>query len=117
MYIIIKHKDGTETVYSTNEHGDNIISRVRMQVELHNRDNKDDIRECYESEVWPPVDIDKSQNRIWEIKSELANIDAQTIRPLRAKLACTDSNTDTEKLKELETRAEALRAELKTLES
>ena len=53
--------------------------------------------------------------RMSEIKSELSYIDSQTIRPLRAKMAGTDTKSDIDKLAELESRADALRKEMESL--
>ena len=53
--------------------------------------------------------------RISEIKSELSHIDSQTIRPLRAKMAGTDTKTDIDKLSELESQAGVLRKEMESL--
>ena len=50
------------------------------------------------------IDEREKQKRISEIKSELNNIDMKSIRPARA--------GETERLKELESEAEILRAEL-----
>ena len=50
-----------------------------------------------------------------EIYAELESIDTQTIRPLRAKLTGLATSQDEVKLLELETKANALREELKTL--
>ena len=55
------------------------------------------------------------QNRIAEIKGLLSNIDTQTVRPLRAKIAGTATTTDEDKLSELEAEAVRLRDELKIL--
>jgi hypothetical protein len=52
------------------------------------------------------------QKRIAEIQSQLDNIDHQSVRPLRAKLAGTDTQADREKLEELENEAAILRDEL-----
>ena len=61
------------------------------------------------------IDDKVKQNRIAEIKSELSHIDSQTIRPLRAKMAGTDTKTDIDKLSELENRAGILRKEMESL--
>ena len=53
--------------------------------------------------------------RISEIKSELLYIDSQTIRPLRAKMAGTDTKSDIDKLSELEIQAGVLRKEMESL--
>lgn len=61
------------------------------------------------------IDDKIKQNRIAEIKSELSYIDYQTIRPLRAKMAGTDTKSDIDKLAELESRAGILRKEMESL--
>lgn len=50
-----------------------------------------------------------------EILQRLNEIDAETIRPLRAKLAGVSTEEDETKLIELETEAEKLREELSSL--
>jgi hypothetical protein len=55
------------------------------------------------------------QKRIAEIQSQLDNIDRQSVRPLRAKLAGTDTQADRERLEELEAEASTLRTELNKL--
>lgn len=59
--------------------------------------------------------LDK-QDRIAEIKSRLGVIDALSARPLRAIIAGTATDVDKQKLTDLETEAQTLRAELATLE-
>ena len=61
------------------------------------------------------IDDKVKQNRIAEIKGLLSNIDTQTVRPLRAKIAGTATTTDENKLSELETEAYKLREELNYL--
>lgn len=56
-----------------------------------------------------------SEIRKSEIYAELESIDTQTIRPLRAKLTGPATTQDESKLLELETKANTLRNELKTL--
>ena len=56
-----------------------------------------------------------SEIRKNEIYAELESIDAQTIRPLRAKLVGLATSQDEKKLLELETKANILRTELKNL--
>ena len=51
-----------------------------------------------------------------EIKAELAAIDSQAVRPLRAIVAGTATDEDKARLAELETEADKLRAELDKLE-
>lgn len=68
--------------------------------------------------VWNYITFEweyNSEIRKNEIYVELENIDAQTIRPLRAKLVGLATSQDEKKLLELETKANALRAELKNL--
>lgn len=57
-----------------------------------------------------------NQQRADEIKYQLAELDNQAIRPLRAILAGTSTDEDTDKLREIEAQAAALRAELAELE-
>lgn len=57
----------------------------------------------------PPV---TPEEQIAELKSQLTAIDMQTVRPMRAITAGTATEEDRDKLEELETQAEALRAEL-----
>ena len=59
--------------------------------------------------------ISESEIRKVEIYTELENIDIQTIRPLRAKLVGLATVQDEVKLLELETKANSLRTELKSL--
>lgn len=54
--------------------------------------------------------------RAEEIRAELAEIDSQAVRPLRAIVAGTATDEDKARLTELEARADALRAELDKLE-
>ena len=61
------------------------------------------------------IDDKVKQNRIAEIKGLLSNIDTQTVRPLRAKIAGTATTIDEDKLSELETEAYKLREELNYL--
>ena len=61
------------------------------------------------------IDDKVTQDRIAEIKGLLSNIDTQTVRPLRAKIAGTATTTDENKLSELETEAYKLREELNYL--
>ena len=61
------------------------------------------------------IDGKIKQNRIAEIKGLLSNIDMQTVRPLRAKIAGTVTKEDEDKLSELETWADKLREEFNYL--
>ena len=65
--------------------------------------------------VQKDIDDKIKQNRIAEIKGLLSNIDTQTVRPLRAKIAGTATAIDEDKLSELEAEAVKLRTELKSL--
>ena len=47
-----------------------------------------------------------------KLKARLREIDAETVRPLRAKVAGTHTQADTDKLTELEAEAETLRAKI-----
>jgi hypothetical protein len=64
----------------------------------------------------PPSPEELAQARIAAIKAELEEIDRQSIRPLRAIAKGVATDEDTDKLAELEGRAEGLRAELAELE-
>jgi transcriptional regulator of aromatic amino acid metabolism len=55
-------------------------------------------------------------DRIAEIKSDLTDIDNQTIRPLRATISGIETVDDVKKLTNLEAKANSLRDELKQLE-
>ena len=60
----------------------------------------------------PPV---TPEQRITELKSQLAAIDLQAVRPMRAIVTGTATEEDREKLAQLEAQAEELRAEMKTI--
>ena len=60
--------------------------------------------------------VNSPENKAAEIKQQLAALDEQAIRPLRAILAGTPSDEDTDKLREIEAQAVALRRELAELE-
>lgn len=62
-----------------------------------------------------PTEEEKAQQRIKEIQSLLTANDLASVRPLRAKLAGTATEADDARLAELEEQAQALRAELVTL--
>ena len=57
----------------------------------------------------------ETKHRKAEIEAELQKLDEKTIRPLRAKLAGTDTAEDIKHLKEYEEQAEILRAEYQAL--
>lgn len=61
------------------------------------------------------TEADLAQQRITEIQSLLTANDLASVRPLRAKLAGTATEFDDARLAELEEQAQALRAELVTL--
>lgn len=56
------------------------------------------------------------QQRAEEIKCQLAELDEQAIRPLRAIMAGSSTDDDTDKLREIEAQAAILRDELAELE-
>lgn len=62
-----------------------------------------------------PTEEEKAQQRTKEIQSLLTANDLASVRPLRAKLAGTATEADDARLAELEEQAQALRAELVTL--
>ena len=68
------------------------------------------------AEINTPTPEQLNQQRISEIKSELQRLDLESVRPLRAINAGTDTAEDRDKLAELDSQAEALRQELATLE-
>ena len=89
------------------EEGEKIVNNVLIKVEKQNN-----------YFVWNYTTFEweyNSEIRKNEIYTELENIDAQTIRPLRAKLVGLATAQDETKLLELETKANSLRAELKNL--
>lgn len=55
------------------------------------------------------------QDQIAQLSERLAEIDAKTIRPLRAIQSGQGTQDDTDKLAELETQAEAIRAQIRSL--
>jgi hypothetical protein len=57
------------------------------------------------------TDKQRAERRTTEIKTRLAQIDAVSVRPLRAKLAGTATQRDADKLAVLESEAAALRLE------
>ena len=77
----------------------------------------------------PPVNVDTEDNpdygsptsdqlnqqRISDIKSELQRLDLESVRPLRAINAGTDTAEDRDKLTELDAEAEVLRQKLAAL--
>lgn len=62
-----------------------------------------------------PVDL-SVQNEIADIKQQLAEIDLQTVRPLRALLSNTATVSDTDNLAALEVEANELREQLKNIQ-
>lgn len=54
----------------------------------------------------------ENERRVQEIKQRLAEIDTESIRPLRATVDGSASEFDTQKLATLETEAQALRTEM-----
>lgn len=63
----------------------------------------------------PDPAIIENERRVQEIKQRLAEIDTESIRPLRATADGSATEFDTQKLATLETEAQALRTELKSL--
>ena len=64
----------------------------------------------------PPSQDELNQQRVEEIKRQLAELDYLTTRPLRAILVGKSTDEDTDKLREIEAQAAILRAELAELE-
>ena len=62
-----------------------------------------------------PTSDQLNRQRISEIKAELQRLDLESVRPLRAINAGTDTAEDRNKLAELDADAEALRKELEDL--
>ena len=120
MTIYLKKPDGTIEQYK-----DELMQALRIDTETQG----ESFGTIYTADSLPDEDklvlglitqkdIDDKikQNRIAEIKGLLSNIDTQTVRPLRAKIAGTATKEDENKLSELETEAVNLRIELKNLE-
>ena len=63
----------------------------------------------------PDPTIIENERRVQEIKQRLAEIDTESIRPLRATVDGSATTFDAEKLTALEQEATALRIELKSL--
>ena len=59
----------------------------------------------------PPTDEEVKRMRIAEVDAELARLDAEAIRPLRAINAGTDMQYDRDKLADLDLQASTLRTE------
>lgn len=64
----------------------------------------------------PDPTLIENERRVQEIKQRLAEIDTESIRPLRATVDGSATEFDTQKLATLETEAQNLRAELNALE-
>ena len=120
MTIYLKKPDGTIEQYK-----DELMQALRIDIEtqgesfgtIYTADSLPD-KDKLALGLITQKDIDDKvkQNRIAEIKGLLSNIDTQTVRPLRAKIAGTASKEDENKLSELEAEAVNLRIELKSLE-
>ena len=67
-----------------------------------------------EMEMPDPAIIEK-ERRVQEIRQRLSEIDAESIRPLRATVDGSATEFDTQKLTALEQEATALRTEMKSL--
>ena len=65
-----------------------------------------------EPDYGSPTQEQLNQQRIGEIKAELQRLDLESVRPLRAINAGTDTAEDRDKLAGLDAQAEALRQEL-----
>jgi hypothetical protein len=63
---------------------------------------------------WVAVELPNKQ-RMMDIKARLSAIDAESVRPLRAKLSGTDTEQDRARLAALDDEAETLRSELREL--
>ena len=63
----------------------------------------------------PDPAIIENERRVQEIKQRLAEIDTESIRPLRATVDGSATEFDTQKLATLEAEAQALRTELASL--
>ena len=63
----------------------------------------------------PDPQIIENERRVQEIKQRLAEIDTESIRPLRATVDGSATEFDTQKLATLKTEAQALRTELASL--
>ena len=63
----------------------------------------------------PDPQIIENERRVQEIKQRLAEIDTESIRPLRATVDGSATEFDTQKLAALEQEATALRSELASL--
>lgn len=59
MYITIKDSTGYVKTFGSASDGDDIAYRVRLDVEIHNRDYPDDQWEVVTSDVWPPVETEE----------------------------------------------------------
>ena len=68
-----------------------------------------------EPDYGSPTPEQLNQHRINEIKSELQRLDLESVRPLRAINAGTDTEEDRDKLARLDAEAETLRNELSGL--
>ena len=62
--------------------------------------------------VEPPEPEPTAEDQIFSLKNQLATIDMQTVRPMRAIIAGTATEEDRAKLAELETQAEELRKQI-----
>ena len=63
----------------------------------------------------PDPTIIENERRVQEIKQRLAEIDTESIRPLRATMDGSATEFDTQKLATLESEAQALRIEMNSL--
>ena len=120
MTIYLKKPDGTIEQYK-----DELMQALRLDIETQG----ESFGTIYTADSLPDedklalglitqkdIDDKVKQNRIAEIKGLLSNIDTQSVRPLRAKIAGTATKEDEDKLSELEAEAARLRDELKDLQ-
>lgn len=98
-------------VHDNSEVAAKIMSATRPWTPVE--DENDDLVDIIET----PLSQDEiNQQRAEEIKGQLAELDAQAIRPLRVIMTGTSTDEDAEKLLEIEAQAEILRDELAELE-
>jgi hypothetical protein len=87
---------------------------------LNNHQQGNEIKETETAlEAWGLPEEEQAekskQDQIAQLSERLAEIDAKTIRPLRAIQSGQGIQADTDKLAELETQAEAIRAQIRYL--
>jgi hypothetical protein len=119
--IYLKKPDGTiEQFENDRRHALDIDREIQGESfgEIHTADSLPDADKLKLKLITQKeIDAKIKLNRIAEIKSELASIDNQTIRALRAKTSGKGVAADDAKIKELDDKSDVLRAELQALES